>query len=114
MAQPVWSRFWLEHAAGRHIASEEHVRIQVLDVKPGQREPTQILRGNLLINVLRGKCLVRVNSSQEVLGEGDQWLIEKGDIIAIMRASQDEEVAAQLIWMPGISLPEGTESIARE
>jgi len=77
----------------------------VLDVKPGAREPVQILRGNLLIIVLRGTCSVQVNSSTEILGEGDQWLLSEGDYVAIMRANQREEAAAELIWMPGISLP---------
>jgi len=105
MTRDHWTRRYLEGMTGRHIASEQHVRIQVLEIKPGSRDPWAVDRGSLLITVISGHCHVRANEKQATLGPGEQWLLDEGDLVAVTRANQEEEAIVQYLWAPGFSGP---------
>ncbi len=104
MTREHWTSRYLNAMAGGHIASEQHVRIQVLEIKPGERPPWPIDRGNLLITVIRGLCRVRANEKEAVLHSGEQWLLDEGDTVQVTSADQDIAIV-QYLWAPGFSGP---------
>jgi hypothetical protein len=93
---------------GRHIASESHVRIQILSI-PGMSPELRsdyfdAYHGELLIVGLRGSCRVEGPTSYVVLDETDEVFLSAGEPFRIV-GIDPSGAAVQMIWTPGISDP---------
>lgn len=92
----------LSEATGRHIASEPHLRIQVLSIPAdASSEFFDHYHGELLLLILEGKAKIRTPESEIELSQGDQVLLVDGEKFNILPASGYNEVKVQYIWAPG-------------
>ena len=94
------SKSHLIKSAGSHVASEAHVRVQVLAVE--QQENPELFsgyHGELLLLALKGTCMVWAEGDWVALVEGDQALLIDGEAFCLEPAG--DEVLVQFTWMPG-------------
>ena len=90
----------LLRSKGRHVASEPHLRIQVLEFKTGAEPPRPFaFHGELLLITLAGQATVRTAKGRWPLGVHDQFLLMDGEPFAVEATEQDAVV--QFVWTPG-------------
>jgi hypothetical protein len=94
----------VSEGAGRHLASEAHLRVQVVSV-PAAREPPpgelfSGYHGELLVLCLQGRCRVDIGASTLELDAHDQALLVDGEPFRILGTDADGALV-QLIWTPG-------------
>jgi len=103
--EPLLRARLLDHHGGRHLASEPHIRIQVLPVRARSEDDGSLFaeyHGELLIHCLDGACRVRTASDRVELAAGDQVLLVDGEPFRIDHV-EDHEGVVQLIWAPGLN-----------
>lgn len=89
-------------ADNRHIASEPHIRIQVLTIS--YREDVDFFdkyHGELLIIIHSGAAKIQTRAKEKILKTNDQVLLIDGEGFILNPVDKLEEVKAQFIWTPG-------------
>jgi hypothetical protein len=103
-----WLKERVLRAAGEHLASVPGMRVQVLEVPPGQAEFWPIPKGDLLIVCLAGQLVVETPEGEAHMAPMDQVLLRESERFRLKRAPQSEAGATvELIWAPGVSGGEG-------
>lgn len=101
-----WSLHQLTGAVGRHLLSEEHIRIQVLQVDAVPRDLWRLPRGAVLVIVLSGACQLFTEDGGPIhLSLSDQVVLFAGEAFAFQSYSATELATLQFVWVPGISGP---------
>ena len=98
----VWTSDYLLHKAGQHIASEPHIRVQILEISsslPGGYS----YHGELLLLILSGACTVRTEKENRTVNVGDQVLLTDGEKFEIALLNEAFPVIVQMIWTPGMN-----------
>ena len=98
----VWTSDYLLRKAGQHIASEPHIRVQILEISsslPGGYS----YHGELLLLILRGTCAVRTEKEDRMVNVGDQVLLADGEEFKIALLNEDSPVIVQMVWAPGMN-----------
>ncbi len=86
----------------RHLISESHVRIQVLNIDSSiSEEFFKIEHGELVILLLSGVATLKVHTNEILFERGDMAVLVKGDSFSIRPQSDDLVIKVQLIWAPG-------------
>jgi quercetin dioxygenase-like cupin family protein len=101
-----WSIDDLVSLAGRHVLSEEHLRVQVLEVMPrGNGDLWRLPYGAVLVIVLTGSCKLLLEEGREVaMNVSDQVVLFAGEAFGFEPASPSSPPAVlQFVWVPGIS-----------
>jgi hypothetical protein len=87
---------------GRHIASEPHMRVQVLTLTTeSSKEFFDTYHGELLIIVLEGSLKLTTIDRSEILNRGDQALLIDSEKFNALPADGHSEVKVEYIWAPG-------------
>jgi len=85
--------------------SEEHLRIQVLEVDAEPRGLWRLSRGGVLVIVLSGSCrLVTEDGGPIELSVSDQVVLLAGEAF-VFQAHAETTAILQFVWVPGISGP---------
>ncbi len=86
----------------RHIASEPHIRIQILTIQ--FREDADFFEnyhGELLIIIHSGTAKIQTRSEEKTLSDNDQVLLIDGEGFILNPLNESEEIKVQFIWTPG-------------
>lgn len=98
-----WKEKFLLEMVGNHVASESHIRVQIVDIPKIELKPWLLSKGELLIIALLGSCIISTESEKQQLFPHDQVLLVEGERFSICRCHSEEQSIVQLIWTPGIS-----------
>ena len=100
-----WSLHQLTGAVGRHLMSEEHLRIQVVQVDHEPRDLWRLPQGAVLVIVLNGYCRLLTGDRGPIdLSVSDQVVLFAGEAFAFQAHSETTAIL-QFVWVPGISDP---------
>lgn len=98
----VWTAGYLLRKAGQHIASEPHIRVQILEISTSL-SASYSYHGELLLLILRGTCALRTEKENRIVNVGDQVLLTAGEKFEIALPNDSSTVIMQMIWTPGIN-----------
>ncbi len=87
---------------GRHLASEPHLRVQILTLDY-QAAPQFFdgYHGELLIQIHDGAALLSTRNAERRMEVGDQALLVDGEAFMLNPVEEGKTVRAQYIWAPG-------------
>lgn len=90
-------------ADSRHLASETHLRIQILEIPNTDAPPGffDIRHGELLIIVLSGSGVLETRDASQSLKKGDQALVTQSESFRLVPSAQPSDLFVQMIWAPG-------------
>ncbi|MBU1410377.1 hypothetical protein KKC22_02555 [Myxococcota bacterium] len=94
----------IKNEENRHLASEPHLRIQILTMsyrKDAKR--FDAYHGELLIQILDGSASLETAKEKAVLAPGDQVLLVDGEGFILNPAEEAKTIKAQFIWAPGLN-----------
>ncbi|MBU1535722.1 hypothetical protein KKF84_10405 [Myxococcota bacterium] len=94
----------IRNEANKHLASEPHIRIQILTIpyRAGQKLFDEY-HGELLIQILDGSAILQTLNEERALVPGDQVLLEDGEGFVLRPSEKEKTVKAQFIWAPGLN-----------
>lgn len=87
---------------GRHWASENYIRIQVLKIEATETDYLfDRYKGELLILVLEGQIYAKTEDNKALVDEGNQVLFTNGQAFAVYNSGKFQKSIIQFNWMPG-------------
>lgn len=102
-------RYWQQstlqqETESRHLASEPHMRIQVMKIETKTyRELFHGYHGELLIVVWSGTALLETATESQLLNAGDQCLLAGGEPFKVEPEAEGTSIIVQMIWSPGVN-----------
>ena len=89
---------------GRHLASEPHMRIQLMRI---DTTPTADLfdryHGELMVIAISGGIVLHLTGGTQLLNEGDQCLLAGSEPFKLGPEAEGTASVVQMIWSPGLS-----------
>lgn len=86
----------------RHLASEPHMRIQVMRIDTvSTTDLFDGYHGELLIMIWSGNAVLRTAEGSQPLKAGDQCMLVDGEPFKINPEAEGAPIVVQMIWSPG-------------
>jgi len=91
-----------------HLASEDHLRIQVFNLLDKEKVGDWVCDGNALITVISGDVVISVDGQSEHANELCQAVIPPGKPFRVI--AEDGPATVQIVWSPPFAKIEDLEN----
>ena len=81
-----------------HLASEDHFRVQIFNLRPQERLGKWKFEGNAIVTIISGEAIISVGDQSELARPMCQAIIPKGIRFGIN--AQTSSATVQIIWSP--------------
>lgn len=92
-----------DYSQTRHLASEPHIRIQVITIPYYDGDKYFEFHGELLLIALKGEGYVKTKKRKIEFKKDDQVLLTDGDPFYLSSKAPDTAMIVQFIWTPGLN-----------